>query len=428
MFENSRKNNAPQDAIVVGAGLSGLACALHLHRAGRSVSVLEASNSVGGRVRSDVVDGFTLDRGFQVLLTAYPEAKAVLDYRALDLKKFSAGAFVQLENTRAYLANPLREPKAILQTIKAEIGTPMDKARIARLQFSASKQSEQQTWDKPEMQTVEYLKSLGFSNTIVERFFRPFFGGVFLDYELKTSSRMFDFVFAMLAAGDNAIPACGMGAISDHLASKLPAGMIRLSQRVVNVEPGSVTLIDQGKLRAQTIVIATNGVQASKLLGADVIAEPGSSPVSCLYFSADEAPFQNPSIVLNGMGAADGPVNNFCVPTNVSKSLAPAGKHLLSASILGSHSAADDADLVGAARTQLTRWFGETVKTWKHLRTYHIQHAQPAQPPGVLQPSQRDVSLGQNLFVCGDHRDQASINGALVSGRRVAEAVLAQLA
>ena len=421
MFD--RKSPTP-DVIVVGAGLSGLSCAIHLQRAGRNVVVLEASNGVGGRVRSDIVDGFTLDRGFQVLLTAYPEAQTQLDYQALHLRNFRAGAFVQLGAKRAYVADPLREPTAVLKTLAADVGSLMDKGRIGVLQIEAARRTMDQCFQGPDVATSEYLRVKGFSSTVVQRFFRPFFGGVFLDPDLATSSRMFEFVFTMLANGENAIPANGMGAISDQLAEKLSVGTVRLGQRVAAVEPGRVTLLDQGTLEAPAVVIATEGPQAAKLLPNSGMSEPGSQPVTCLYFSADSPPFTERSILLNGLGPEDGPINNLCVPTNLSASLAPGGKHLISATVLGSYDSSTNADLQERVRKQLTSWFGDTVSSWNHLRTYNISHALPTQTPGVLSPPERPVSLGENLFVCGDHRDTSSIQGALRSGRRTAEAIL----
>ena len=421
MFE--RKSPNP-DVIVVGAGLSGLSCAMHLQRAGRQVVVLEASNGVGGRVRSDVVQGFTLDRGFQVLLTAYPEAKAVLDYQTLQLRNFKPGAFVQLGTKRAYISDPLREPAAVLKTLAADVGSMVDKGRVGFLQLEAARRTIDQCFQGPDVSTADYLRGRGFSSTMIERFFRPFFGGVFLDADLATSSRMFEFVFTMLAEGANAIPATGMGAISNQLAETLSTGTIRLGQRVAAVAPGRVTLLDQGTLEAAAVVVATDGPHAAKLLPNSGWQEPGSQPVSCLYFSADTPPFTERAIMLNGLGPQDGPINNLCVPSNISADLAPAGKHLVSVSVLGSHDSSTEGDLQAKVREQMNRWFGDAVANWKHLRTYNIAHALPTQTPGVLSQPERPVALGEGLYVCGDHRDTASIQGALRSGRRTAEAIL----
>jgi phytoene dehydrogenase-like protein len=174
-------------------------------------------------------------------------------------------------------------------------------------------------------------------------------------------------------------------------------------------------------------VVATEGPQAAKLLG-DLVVAPGSNPVSCLYFDAPVAPIAEATIMLNGDGAADGPVNNVCVPSMVSSSYAPAGRHLVSVSVIASYSAADDDALQAAVIKQLRGWFGSQVDAWNHLRTYNIPHAQPSQATPALANPQRPVALGEGLFVCGDHRDNASINGALESGRRAAEAVIASIA
>ena len=411
------------DVIIVGAGLAGLAAAILCSEAGLSVIVVEAADGVGGRVRSDYVDGFILDRGFQVLLTAYPEAKAMLDYEALALKKFTPGSLVFSDGETSRIADPFRAPKTLLETLRSPVGSPIDKARVGLLRTLNKRASIASLWQKPEISTLARLRALKFSSRMTERFFRPFLAGVQLDPSLSTSSRVFDFVFKMLAEGDNALPANGIGMISQQLAGRVPAGSIRLNTRVAAVAPGSVTLLDQAVLRAKAIVVATEGPQAAKLLGERVIA-PGSQPVSCLYFSAPAAPIGGATIMLNGDGVAGGPVNNVCVPSMVSPSYAPVGRHLVSVSVIASHTGADDVALQTAVITQLRTWFGPQVDAWDHLRTYHIAHAQPSQKPPALANPQRPVALGDGLFVCGDHRDNASINGALESGRRAAEAVI----
>ena len=412
------------EVLIVGAGLAGLACAVHLTGAGRTVTVLEAGDGVGGRVRTDVLDGFVLDRGFQVLLTAYPEAKAMLDYRALDLQSFLPGALVQLGSQRATVADPLRQPLSLLATAKAPIGSLLDKGRVAMLRQSLVKRSIDEIWQRPDITTLQHLRNAKFSAHMIERFFRPLFGGIFLESELSTSSRMFEFVMRMLADGDNAIPAAGMQTIPNQLAARLPAGTIRLGARVGAVGDHAVTLLDLGIIEAKTIVIATESSQAAKLLG-DELSDPGSVPVSCVYFAADEPPIDRPFIVLNGDGASGGPVNNLCVPSLVSKAYAPNGRHLISASVLGTHRAPDNVSLETAVTAQLTSWFGSQVAKWDHLRTYHVPNAQPRQTPPALSEIERSVRIRPDVYVCGDHRDQASIQGALTSGRRAAEAVLA---
>jgi phytoene dehydrogenase-like protein len=406
---------------VVGAGLAGLRCARRLHDKGVAAAVLEASDGVGGRVRTDRVEDFLLDRGFQVLLTAYPEAREALDYRELELHPFYPGAVVRTGGKFVTVADPFRRRWDGLRSALAPVGGLGDKLKVAALRRRVTAGSLEELFARPETTTREALAALGLSDEIVDRFFRPLFGGVLLDRELGTSSRMFEFVYRMFAVGDVAIPTRGMGAIPDQLAGGLPPDTVRLGERVTAVDDGGLTLASGERLAARAVVVATDGPTAARLLGGEPPA-PGSLAASCLYFAADRAPIDEPVIVLDGDG--EGPVNNLCVPSAVAPTYAPPGAALVSAAVLDRPGLPRGADLEAAVLGQLADWFGSGVVGWRHLATYHIPHAQPAQPPGALDPPQRPVRLRPGLYVCGDHRDNASINGALASGRRTADAVL----
>ena len=231
-----------RDVVVVGAGLAGLCCARRLAEAGVDVLVLEASDGVGGRVRTDTVDGFLLDRGFQVLLAAYPEARRVLDYSALELRPFYPGALVHTGGRFHKVADPWRHPFDAVGALFSPVGTIADRARIVSLRHHVTAG----TWDclaeRPERTTLEALRRAGLSNAIIDRFFRPFIGGVLVGRELGSSSRMFEFVFRAFALGDICLPARGMGAIPDQLHAALPAEAVRLGARVERVEDGTVVL------------------------------------------------------------------------------------------------------------------------------------------------------------------------------------------
>lgn len=405
-------NSGTVDAVVVGAGLAGLAAARTLHAAGRTVVVLEASDGVGGRVRTDVVDGFLLDRGFQVLLTAYPEAHRQLDLAALRLQRFDPGALVWRAGRGHVVGDPFRRPADLLPTALAPVGSPLDKLRLLALRRQVRAVHPALLLGGPDTATVGALRGRRFSPRMIDRFFRPLFGGIQLDPALTTSRRMFDVIFRMLADGDSAVPAAGMGAIPAQLAAALAPGTVRLNSRVVQVGPGAVTLDGGEEVRARAVVVATEGPAAAALVGLPAV---GSRPAGCVYFAAPVAPVQRPLVVLDGSGA--GPVLNVAVMSTVARSYAPEGSHLVAAAMPG----VVEGDLEAMARAQLRGWWGAQVDGWRHLRTYRIAHGQPDQSP-PLRPKQR-VHLSDGLFVCGDHRDTASIQGALHSGRRCGTAV-----
>jgi phytoene dehydrogenase-like protein len=373
-------------------------------------------------VRTDEVEGFLLDRGFQVLLTAYPEAKKTLDYGKLELKAFQPGALSWFAGRMNQLIDPWRMPGMWRVALGSDFGTFTDKLRIARLRSRVKRTSIDDIFARPDRSTKEDLAAEGFSPELIHRFFRPFIGGILLDGELKSSSRMFEFVFKMLSEGDTAVPARGMGAIPAQLAAKLPAGSVRLGAKVEALHENEITLAGGETLQARAIVVAADGPSAAHLVGE---AEPASRSVTCFYYAADEPPIAQPMLVLNGDGA--GPVNNFAVMTQVAPSYAPAGQHLISISVLGIQELTD-VQLGGFIIAQMKSWFGPVARSWRFLKSYRIPHAQPQQYPGALEPPQRAVRVRPGIYVTGDHRDNASIHGALVSGRRAAEAVLADLA
>ena len=379
------------DVAIVGAGLAGLCCARLLHQRGVPFLLLEASDGVGGRVRTDEVEGFRLDRGFQVFLTSYPEAKQVLDYDALDLKSFLPGALVRHAGQFHELTDPWRRPFAALRSLFSPVGSFADKLRVARLRSRCLSGTVEDRFRDPETTTLETLRDAGLSASMIERFFRPFLGGVFLDQELRTSSRMFHFVFRMFSLGTACLPANGMGAIPWQLASALPPGNVRLGAKVVRVRPGSVTLETGEELNARSVVVAVEGPAAAGLLGDDIPS--GGQGVSCLYFAAQVPPVERPILVLNGEGR--GPINNLCVPTVVARSYGPGNENLVSVTALGIP--ADEELLRAEVRGQLGDWFGPAVKDWRHLRTYRIPYALPRQTPPCSR-SRSGRSAGDRAF------------------------------
>ena len=268
-----------QPVVVVGAGLAGLSCAVALHDAGVPVEVYEASDGVGGRVRTDRVDGFRLDRGFQVALTAYPEMHRQLDMAALDLKAFDPGALVWRDGKGSVVGDPFRRPTTVLSTVGAPIGTPFDKARIAWLRHRLRRVHPVRLLQADDTTTRVALADAGFSDTIIERFFRPLVGGIQLDPDLTDSRRMFDIIFRMLADGDSAVPAAGMQALADQLAGGLQAGRLRLGARVERVDGTTVRIAGGDPLRAEQVVVAVVALPPDRSSAPPTRrASPSSSP------------------------------------------------------------------------------------------------------------------------------------------------------
>jgi phytoene dehydrogenase-like protein len=391
------------------------------------VIVVEAGDRVGGRVRTDRVHGFLLDRGFQVFLTAYPEAASLLDYTALGLKPFYPGALIQIGDRRFRFADPGKRPIAGLNGLLAPIVTLPDVLRLARMRMAIrfsrphdAVSSVDRGNDGERQTTLQYLRQFGLSDRVVERFFRPFFGGVFLERPLDTPASFFRFVFSMFAQGPATLPSYGMAAIPEQLADMLPRDTVRLNAPVATVERHGVQLASGEFLPARAVVVATDADAARKLV-------PPVPPVcwnstTTIYFTASDSPIRENILVLNGN--ADGCVNHVCVPSDVAPGYAPTGSALISVSVIGVPDL-DDADVITRVIDELRGWFGDAVTGWDPLRIDRVRQALPVSCPQPTESTPPHVHHG--VFVCGDHLQDPSINGAMASGRKTAAAVLASL-
>ena len=402
--------------LIVGAGLSGLTCAVQLHEAGIPVQVIEASDDVGGRVRTDPVDGFLLDRGFQVYLSAYPDAGGLLDLEALQLKPFSSGALVYNGQKLIRVMDVFKHPGSLLESAFAPVGTLADKLRVALLRFRAMGSSSEEIASRPDMETQEFLKKFGFSPAMIDGFFRSFYGGIFLEKELRTSSRMFEFTFKMFSEGSATLPARGMRAIPRQLAKRLPPQTIRLNSPVSSANRNGILLASGEKTEGSRVVIATHAAQTAEIIPGFAKQAPAWRSVSNLYFGAKISPLAEPIIALNASGR--GLVNNFCVPSDVAPGYAPPGQSLISVSLLGLHR---EPEIPERVREELRSWFGNQVDDWQHIRTDVIRHALPEQGPGSPSPGYIEHD---GILICGDHTTSASIEGAIISGKKTAAAII----
>jgi phytoene dehydrogenase-like protein len=401
--------------LVVGAGMAGLSCAVHLHRKGFPVKIFEAGDDVGGRVRTDEVNGFLLDRGFQVYLDAYPETGKLLDLEALQLKSFEPGALVYRDGKLHRLLDVFRRPGSVLTSLRAPIGSFTDKLRVGLMRWQILRSSLNEINSCPDQTTEAYLSGRGFSTAMIDNFFRSFYGGIFLERELQTSSRMFQFTFRMFGSGSATLPARGMGAIPKQLEALLPERTVSLNTPVKSVFRDGVELESGEWVEGSAVSVATNVSNAKRMLPEADFEEPCWRSVTNLYFAADRSPVNEPIICLNGSG--QGLVNNVCALTDASAEYSQDGRALLSVSLLG---LPESEQLVERVKQELVRWFGDEVLAWQPLRTDTIRRALPEQLPGV---ERKGFSEASGVYICGDHCFSASIEGAVISGKLAAGAI-----
>ncbi len=355
----------PESVAVVGAGLAGLSCAAKLVESGCSVTVFDAADDVGGRIRTDKVDGFLLDRGFQIYLDAYPESSGLLELDDLKLQCFEPGAIIREGESSHTLMDVYRRPSSLFAAVFQSNFPLRSKLLIGKLRSYLKGKSIGQIWSIREVSTTEdYLRDFGFDNRMIELFFRNFYGGIFLERELQTDSRMFEFTFKMFAEGYACLPGRGMQSIPEQIASRLPDGTVRLNQKVEAIEDGVLSLKNQERFEADIIVLATDGNSANQLHPEIPIPEWRST--SNLYFTAPVSPLSKKLIALNGN--TECLINHLCVITDIAPEYSEDNRSLISVS-LKTFSNLPDEDLVPKVESELKDWFGDQVDQWSHLRT-----------------------------------------------------------
>lgn len=410
---------ADRPVLVVGGGLAGLACARGLRRHGIEVEVLEGSEAVGGRVRSDRVGGFTLDRGFQVLNTAYPALRSAVDLDALDLRLLPRGVRIHRQGRLHEVPHPLSSPTAPLRALRSGATGLRGKAGLARYVASLLTSPPEAIKLRHDLPAIEAWAE-EFSDTVVAEVLTPFLSGVVLEAE-PTASRVFtDLMMRMFARGSSAVPAAGMGALPAALAAALPGGSIRLGARVLQVHRDGVVLEDGSERAGAAVVVATDPWTAHGLLPG-LGEPPAARGVTTHYFAADPWPGMDGTLVVDA--DPDGVTNSVVLSVSAPEYSGDGRALIATSTVHGTDGAAAGPRRVRRIAAAL---HGVSTDDWEHLAGYDLPRALPAMTaPHPLRKPVRDEESG--VWVAGDHRDTSSLQGALVSGRRTATAVLESL-
>ncbi|MEO6144154.1 MAG: NAD(P)/FAD-dependent oxidoreductase [Dermatophilaceae bacterium] len=413
------------DVLVVGAGLAGLRCAVALTELGREVVVLEAADVVGGRVRTDVVNGFQCDRGFQVLNPAYPAVRRWVDVDALALQSFGAGVMVRRDAGLRVVADPFREPRLLAQTLRSGYLRPGELAALSRWAARVLV-NPRAVMRASDMTLAQSLDAAGVVGRIRQEILDPFLAGVLVDSYGGSSANFAKLLVRMFALGRPGLPEHGMGALPAQLAARLTQVQLGIPvESVIAARGRDVAVVAGGSTwRVRAVVVATDPVTAARLTP---LPEPATKGLVTWWFEAPQAPSKLPLLAVDGRRAGRmprGPVWNTSVVSAAAPSYAPSGRHLVVATCLLDRPDGD------APEAEVLRHIGEIygcgTTGWRTIIRHRIPLALPVMPPPLRARS--PVALGEGVFVCGDHRDTPSIQGALVSGDRTAMAIHAALA
>ncbi|MCP9236699.1 NAD(P)/FAD-dependent oxidoreductase [Lewinella sp. JB7] len=404
--------------LIVGGGAAGLVAAITLEAAGHAPVILEAADAVGGRLRTDEVDGFLLDRGFQVLLTEYPEVKRYLDLDALGVQAFRPGGHVHTRQQHFRFADPLREPAQLFRSALSPVGTLQDKVRLAQLGFRLMSLSPEECFEHVgDQSTIDYLWNFGFSEQIVERFFRPFFGGIFLEQQLRTPAAMFRFILKMFAQGSAVLPARGIGAVAQQLAAKLERTEIRTGVRVVSVADNEVKLDDGTSLPARAVIVAC----APDRLFPQLAGDPTrwKSTTNLYYYSTRRL---KENRLINLVADPTSTINTFSVLDEVAPTykLRKQGGSLISVTLKESR----DGDSLAQAEQDLLRHSRLPNDALSFLRRYDVKHALPQLDSVAFSYDPTHSRLIDRVFLAGDQQLNGSLDAAMRSGRLAAEGAL----
>jgi len=413
-----------KDVVIIGAGMAGLAAAIYLQKAGCSVQLVESNNKVGGRVSTEEKNGYLLDRGFQVFLPMYPEARAILDYDQLDLRQFQPGSKLLLaDGSQTYLGDPLRNPRAISSILFNAPIAYYDLWKLYRLTKRLKKKSILNIFEQDEGSTMQTLTNeYKFSKSMVNNFLQPFFAGIFLESKLETSRKMFDFILKMFSEGLACVPNQGMQAIPNQLAEKIGSENITVNEKAIEIKGGAVICKSGNIIEGKTVLLASQANAIAKNYYFKIKKEFSST---ChFHYTTGQLPFSEKAIALNTNTSKF--VNNLCVINQIAPGYAHGNSNLVSLSVID-EKGFSSAELDQKIRAELTNWFGTEVQHWKLLDAKKIVYALPNQKEIKNTVRSENIKLSDQLYICGDHLLNGSMNAAIKSGRLAAKVIAKNL-
>lgn len=400
---------------IIGGGVSGLIAAKVLEQHGYSPTIIEATERVGGRVKTDVVNGYQLDHGFQVLLTAYPSAKKYLDFNALVLQKFMPGAAIFKDGTQKIIGDPLRDIALLFPTLSSGIGTFGDKLKILKLNTRLKKKSISAIFSEKEQTTQSYLVALGFSSSMIGEFFKPFFSGIFLENQLETSSRMFEFVYKMFGEGYATLPKAGIEAIPQQLAQSLKDTTFIFNSKVAAIKDTTITLITGKAIESSYTIVAA---EASHLISN--LKKQTATWKSCdtLYFETENKGIKKPLIgLIPNHGTL---INNIFYHTSLETTIS-GKKELLSVTIIDNQNLSIEELIKGTLR-ELKEYCN--IDSCTFIKHYNIPMALPNLKNIQYEMLPSETRLTETIFLAGDLQLNGSLNAAMVAGERAALGVI----
>jgi protoporphyrinogen oxidase len=403
---------------IIGGGISGLVAAQVLESHGLSPVIIDGSDRVGGRLKTDTVKGFQLDRGFQVLLSSYSAAKKYLDYKSLNLQNLKAGSCVFAGGKQYFFGDPIRDVSLFIPTLFSPLGTLGDKLKVAKLNFHLQKKSIDKIFEDREITTKEYLTAKGFSKNIIKNFFTPFFSGIFLEDELYTSSRMFEFVFKMFGEGLALMPKGGIEDISIHLKDKLQKTEIHHNSFVSNVKGMEITMSDGKKIKTNYTIIATEPTNLVEGLKGQKVDWK-----SCqnLYFTCSSRVYEKAFIGL--VSNQECLINNIFYPTSIPTD--KKGKdELISVTVVKDHGLTDK-ELIERVKNELKKEC--KIEGITFLKLYNIPKALPKLNNLQYDITPSETKLKDGVFLAGDVLLNGSLNAAILAGEKAALGVLEAL-